>query len=114
MRAQTANMDSRARVQRGNCSANSARLGQKPVKAGHVSSPLAEEAKVAITALLRRAPRQESPPFELLISIMPRRAGVLDNALDAVGHTPLIRLEKIARDAGLKCNLCMFIRLLGS
>ncbi|KAG6890107.1 hypothetical protein C0995_012058 [Termitomyces sp. Mi166 len=33
---------------------------------------------------------------------MPR---ILDNALDAVGHTPLIRLDKIARLNGLKCNL---------
>ena len=45
---------------------------------------------------------------------MPRQAGVLDNALDAVGYTPLIRLDKIAKDAGLKCNLCTFARLLGS
>lgn len=33
----------------------------------------------------------------------PRR--ILDNALDAVGNTPLIRLDKIAADHGLKCNL---------
>ena len=31
---------------------------------------------------------------------------ILDNALDAVGHTPLIRLDKIARHEGFKCNLC--------
>ncbi|GLB41908.1 putative pyridoxal-phosphate dependent enzyme [Lyophyllum shimeji] len=30
---------------------------------------------------------------------------ILDNALAAVGHTPLIRLEKIAKQNGLKCNL---------
>ncbi|EKM81768.1 hypothetical protein AGABI1DRAFT_70201 [Agaricus bisporus var. burnettii JB137-S8] len=30
---------------------------------------------------------------------------ILDTALDAVGNTPLIRLDKIARDHGLKCNL---------
>jgi cystathionine beta-synthase len=30
----------------------------------------------------------------------------LDTALDAVGNTPLIRLDKIARNHGLKCNLC--------
>ncbi|KAG6869244.1 hypothetical protein C0993_009109 [Termitomyces sp. T159_Od127] len=30
---------------------------------------------------------------------------ILDNALGAVGHTPLIRLDKIARLNGLKCNL---------
>jgi len=39
---------------------------------------------------------------------MPRQAGILNNALDAVGHTPLIRLDKVAKDAGLKCNLCTF------
>ncbi|KAG6879234.1 hypothetical protein C0992_004226 [Termitomyces sp. T32_za158] len=30
---------------------------------------------------------------------------ILENALSAVGHTPLIRLDKIARLNGLKCNL---------
>ncbi|KAG5339470.1 hypothetical protein C0989_004156 [Termitomyces sp. Mn162] len=30
---------------------------------------------------------------------------ILDNALGAVGHTPLIRLDKIARLSGLRCNL---------
>ncbi|KII87385.1 hypothetical protein PLICRDRAFT_664339 [Plicaturopsis crispa FD-325 SS-3] len=30
---------------------------------------------------------------------------ILDNALDAVGNTPLIRLDKIARQEGLRCNL---------
>ncbi|KAG6810766.1 hypothetical protein H0H92_010423 [Tricholoma furcatifolium] len=30
---------------------------------------------------------------------------ILDNALGAVGHTPLIRLDKIAKLNGLKCNL---------
>ncbi|PPQ98252.1 hypothetical protein CVT26_003423 [Gymnopilus dilepis] len=30
---------------------------------------------------------------------------ILDNALGGVGHTPLIRLDKIARLHGLKCNL---------
>ncbi|KAF8555880.1 pyridoxal phosphate-dependent enzyme, beta subunit [Imleria badia] len=30
---------------------------------------------------------------------------ILDNALDAVGNTPLIRLDKIAAEEGLKCNL---------
>ncbi|KZP25583.1 pyridoxal phosphate-dependent enzyme, beta subunit [Athelia psychrophila] len=33
---------------------------------------------------------------------MPR---ILNNALEAVGHTPLIRLDKIAKEEGLKCNL---------
>ena len=30
---------------------------------------------------------------------------ILDNALGAVGHTPLIRLDKVAKQHGLKCNL---------
>ncbi|PFH50269.1 hypothetical protein AMATHDRAFT_61471 [Amanita thiersii Skay4041] len=30
---------------------------------------------------------------------------ILDNALGAVGHTPLIRLDKVAKLHGLKCNL---------
>jgi len=30
---------------------------------------------------------------------------ILDDALGAVGHTPLIRLDKIAKLNGLKCNL---------
>ena len=37
---------------------------------------------------------------------------ILDNALDAVGHTPLIRLDKIARQEELKCNLCKAIEQL--
>lgn len=32
---------------------------------------------------------------------------ILDTALDAVGNTPLIRLDKIAAEEGLKCNLRM-------
>ena len=36
---------------------------------------------------------------------MSRTNQILDNALDAVGKTPLIRLDKIARLEGLKCNL---------
>jgi hypothetical protein len=37
--------------------------------------------------------------------VMSRQPRILDNALDAVGHTPLIRLDKIAKEEGLKCNL---------
>ncbi|KAI5121890.1 hypothetical protein M0805_001095 [Coniferiporia weirii] len=36
---------------------------------------------------------------------MPSTGRVLDNALDAVGNTPLIRLDKIRSREGLKCNL---------
>jgi hypothetical protein len=32
-------------------------------------------------------------------------SGVLNSALDAVGNTPLIRLDRIAKAEGLKCNL---------
>lgn len=34
---------------------------------------------------------------------------ILDNALDAVGNTPLIRLDRIAAEEGLKCNLRMYL-----
>ncbi|WWD20690.1 cystathionine beta-synthase [Kwoniella shandongensis] len=43
--------------------------------------------------------------------------GVLSSALDAVGHTPLIRLDRIAKEEGLKCNLlgkCEFFSAGGS
>ncbi|KAJ3572679.1 hypothetical protein NP233_g2927 [Leucocoprinus birnbaumii] len=36
---------------------------------------------------------------------MAQHMQILDNALDAVGKTPLIRLDKIAQSHGLKCNL---------
>ena len=34
---------------------------------------------------------------------------ILDSALDAVGNTPLIRLDRIATEEGLKCNLRMYL-----
>lgn len=37
--------------------------------------------------------------------------GVLSSALDAVGHTPLIRLDRIAAEEGVKCNFCKWISL---
>ncbi|WVW80896.1 cystathionine beta-synthase [Kwoniella bestiolae CBS 10118] len=43
--------------------------------------------------------------------------GVLSSALDAVGHTPLIKLQRIAQEEGLKCNLlgkCEFFSAGGS
>ncbi|THH05272.1 hypothetical protein EW145_g4927 [Phellinidium pouzarii] len=36
---------------------------------------------------------------------MPATGHVLDNALDAVGNTPLIRLDKIRSREGIQCNL---------
>jgi hypothetical protein len=35
-----------------------------------------------------------------------RITAILDNALAAVGRTPLLRLDKIAEANGLQCNLC--------
>lgn len=37
----------------------------------------------------------------------PYNAKVLDSALEAVGDTPLIRLDRLAEAHGLKCNLCV-------
>jgi cystathionine beta-synthase len=39
---------------------------------------------------------------------MSKPATVLDSVLDAVGNTPLIRLDRIAEHEGLKCNLRKF------
>ena len=36
---------------------------------------------------------------------------ILDNALGAVGHTPLIRLDKIAKSEGFRCNLRAYMHL---
>ncbi|EGN96768.1 hypothetical protein SERLA73DRAFT_58201 [Serpula lacrymans var. lacrymans S7.3] len=36
---------------------------------------------------------------------MSRPTHILDTALDAVGHTPLIRLDKVAKQEGFRCNL---------
>jgi len=43
---------------------------------------------------------------------MLKSAHVLDNALGAVGLTPLIRLDKVAEANDLKCNLCKLSFLL--
>jgi len=40
-----------------------------------------------------------------------RYSQILDSALDAVGNTPLIRLDRLAGEKGLKCNLRMYISL---
>ncbi|KAJ7623216.1 tryptophan synthase beta subunit-like PLP-dependent enzyme [Roridomyces roridus] len=39
-------------------------------------------------------------------------SGILDNALGAVGNTPLIRLDKVAGEWGLKCNLLAKVEFL--
>ncbi|KAG8827212.1 cystathionine beta-synthase [Serendipita sp. 401] len=36
---------------------------------------------------------------------MPLPQGILDSSLDAIGQTPLVRLQRIADAEGLKCNL---------
>jgi hypothetical protein len=44
----------------------------------------------------------------LATSAMSPTRQILDNALSAVGDTPLIRLDMIAKQEGLKCNLCEY------
>lgn len=34
------------------------------------------------------------------------RPKIMDNILQAIGDTPLVRINKIAKDEGLKCELC--------
>lgn len=41
---------------------------------------------------------------------MARSNTVLDSVLDAVGNTPLIRLDRIAKHEGLRCNLRKSVR----
>jgi len=36
----------------------------------------------------------------------PNSGHVLNSAIEAIGNTPLIRLDRIAKAHGLKCNLC--------
>ncbi len=45
------------------------------------------------------------PLFSLRFPSTPRPK-VLDNVLEMIGQTPLIRINRIAKSAGLKCNLC--------
>lgn len=42
---------------------------------------------------------------------MAHAAQIIDSALGAVGNTPLVRLERIAKQEGLQCNLCEYMRL---
>lgn len=35
-----------------------------------------------------------------------KRPLILDDALDGIGNTPLVRLDRLAKQHGLKCNLC--------
>jgi cystathionine beta-synthase len=43
---------------------------------------------------------------------MSSRSRIIDNALGAVGETPLVRLDKIAKQEGLQCNLRMSTKTL--
>lgn len=39
-------------------------------------------------------------------SACPRTGRVLDDVLEAIGGTPLIRLNKIPQSEGVKCQVC--------
>ena len=34
---------------------------------------------------------------------------ILNNVLEMVGNTPMVRLDKIAKSEGLECELCEFM-----
>ena len=34
------------------------------------------------------------------------RQKVYNNVLELIGDTPLVRINRVARDSGVKCNLC--------
>lgn len=38
----------------------------------------------------------------------PRTGRVLDTILDAIGGTPLVRLNRIPQSEGIKCQVCMY------
>lgn len=42
-------------------------------------------------------------PFRVLTN---SRAAALNTVLEVIGDTPLVRINKIAKSAGLKCELC--------
>ena len=40
---------------------------------------------------------------------MPKeRPGIMPNVLHAIGNTPLVRINRIAQSAGLKCEMCKY------
>lgn len=43
---------------------------------------------------------------------MARTPQIIDDALGAVGNTPLVRLDRIAKEEGLQCNLREYMRLI--
>jgi len=36
------------------------------------------------------------------------RAKILDTVLDAIGHTPMVRLNRVGKSDGVKCEICTF------
>ena len=50
------------------------------------------------------SPTLQAPRLHLLLFYFPNMP-VLGSVLDAVGNTPLIRLDRIVKHEGLKCNL---------
>ena len=59
-------------------------------------------------------PLRRSSSLRFHSPTMPWQASALNDALNAAGHTPLIRLDRIAKDASRKCNLCTLVNLPGS
>lgn len=45
-----------------------------------------------------------------LFSYSHNRPKILPNILEAIGHTPIVRLNKIPRAEGIKCEVCKFIK----
>lgn len=40
------------------------------------------------------------------------RPGIMPNVLHAIGNTPLVRINRIAQSAGLKCEMCKYNKTL--
>ncbi|KAH0836713.1 tryptophan synthase beta subunit-like PLP-dependent enzyme [Lanmaoa asiatica] len=65
--------------------------------------------EIRVETVIRAVDIRLIPIRPLSSSSMATSRHILDNALDAVGDTPLIRLDKIAAEEGLKCNLRMYL-----
>lgn len=70
-----------------------------------LNSP-SENQSLSLLSVVTMAPTHQSPSSSGDTSSTHHWKGILDSALDAVGHTPLIRLDKIRKEEGFKCNLC--------
>lgn len=67
-----------------------------------------DSARLCSISVLSRSvsrPKPPPPPLHSVANPTTMSPRILDNALGGVGHTPLIRLDKIAQANGLKCNL---------